>query len=67
MNENNKLKDCLKIQHNMVEEKINNFKYVLKAIKKAEAIVENEFELNWQSLYGVIKGVNMEKFCSFYG
>jgi DNA-binding transcriptional MerR regulator len=64
MNENNKLKDCLKIQHKMVEEKIKHFKYVLKTIKEAETIVENGLELNWRSLNHVIKAVNMEKYYS---
>lgn len=64
IHENNKLKDSLKIQHNMVEQKIQHLKYVFKVIKEAEDVLENESDLNWQVLHDVIKAVNMEKYYS---
>ena len=64
MDENNNLKDCLKIQRNVIEKKIKHLNNVVKALKEAEDVVENNNNTNWRALQNVIKAVNMEQYYS---
>lgn len=57
----NELKESLKMQRDLVEEKISHMQTVLKSIEETEDLIYNSSDFMWEEVIKIIDSINLDK------